>query len=63
MEGSAGYLFGQAPNRPVTAQLGTRGSELAAKKTHRKLAWGVLGSASGGFYRFSLLTLLFSGVC
>jgi len=26
------------------------------------LAWGVLGSASDG-YRFSLLTLLFSGVC
>jgi hypothetical protein len=27
--------------------------------THRLLAWGVLGLATGGF--FSLLTLLFSG--
>jgi hypothetical protein len=34
---------------------------IAKEKTHRMLAWGVLGSASDG-YRFSLLTLLFSGV-
>jgi hypothetical protein len=34
----------------------------AKEKAHRMLAWGVLGSASDG-YRFSLLTLLFSGVC
>jgi hypothetical protein len=30
-------------------------------KTRRSFAWGVLGSTTGG-YRFSLLTLLFSGV-
>jgi hypothetical protein len=34
---------------------------IAKRKTHRTLAWGVLGLASDG-YRFSLLTLLFSGV-
>jgi hypothetical protein len=31
-----------------------------AKFTHRLLAWGVLGFATGGCF-FSLLTLLFSG--